>query len=187
METTDDHVTWDDLVAGLDHVLAAPRDDGALRRIVRRPGVGEREVVDTAELSLDEGLVGDDWRARGSRHTDDGSSEIDRQLTIMGARAAALIARTEDRWALAGDQLYVDLDLSAAHLPPGTRLALGDAVVEITAAPHLGCAKFSRRFGRDAHRFVNSEAGKAANLRGVNARVVVPGRVQVGDTVRRVD
>ena len=91
-----------------------------------------------------------------------------------------------DRRALAGDQLHLDLDLSLANLPPGTRLALGSAVIEVTAKPHLGCAKFVDRFGRDAMRFVNSPVGRELRLRGLNARVVVAGTVRPGDEVRKL-
>lgn len=177
------HRTTEVLEEGLAAVEAAPADAGELAMIVRRPAAEEREVLDEARLDAEEGLVGDDWVARGSRHTDDGRSEVDRQLTLMNARAAALVAGPRERWPLAGDQLYVDFDLSEGNAPAGTRLSIGPAVVEITPPPHNGCAKFARRFGRDAVRFVNSPAGKALHLRGVNARVVVPGTVRSGDAV----
>jgi len=154
---------------------------------VRRPAVGQRELLEAAELSIEAGIVGDSWLERGSRHTADGSAEPDRQITIMNARAIALFAGDDRaRWAEAGDQLFVDLDLSDASLPAGTRLQLGSAVVEVTAKPHTGCAKFADRFGRDALRFVNSAAGSELHLRGVNARVVVAGTVQVGDVATKV-
>ncbi len=148
--------------------------------------MGEREVLAEAELDLAEGLVGDMWRTRPSSKTDDGSAHPDMQVTMMNARCAALVAVEPERRALAGDQLYVDLDLSGENLPPGTRLALGSAVIEVTQIPHTGFAKFGQQFGRDALRFVNSPAGRDLNLRGVNARVVVPGTVKVGDVVRKV-
>src|SRR5262249_29175887 len=166
------------LEAGLDGIRVSPRDEGRVELIVRRPDTGAREVVDAAQLDLVEGLVGDNWRVRGSRSTSDGRAEPNRQLTLMNARAADLITG-RDRWGLAGDQLYVDFDLGGEHLPAGTRLALGSAVIEVTAEPHTGCAKFSQRFGRDALRFVNSPAGRELNLRGINTRVVIPGRVCV--------
>jgi hypothetical protein len=174
------------LEAGLDHVRAAPAEVGRLELIVRRPAVDEREVLHTAELSRDEGLVGDTWRVRGSSRTADGSSHPDMQLNVMNARAAHLVAGHEDRWALAGDQLYLDLDISEENLPPGTRLALGDAVIEITDQPHTRCAKFAARFGKDALRFVNSLVGRQLRLRGMNARVVVPGRITRGAEVRKI-
>jgi MOSC domain-containing protein YiiM len=180
------HRTTEELDAGLDHIRAAPADAGAVVLIVRRPAIGEREVLDVAELSLAEGVVGDTWQHRGSRQTEDGGPHPDMQLNLINARAIAHISPDPDRRALAGDQLHVDLDLSAANLPPGTRLALGTAVIEVTAQPHNGCAKFSERFGIDAVRWVNSPEGKRLHLRGINAKVVQAGTVRPGDTVRKV-
>jgi hypothetical protein len=157
-----------------------------LELIVCRPNVGERNVLAEGRLDLIEGLAGDNWQARGSRQRTDGSAHPEMQLNVMNARAAALVAQHKDRWALAGDQLYVDLDLSEANLPPGTRLAIGAAEIEVTAPPHTGCAKFVERFGLDAMKFVNSPVGKALHLRGINAKVVRPGVIRVGDVVRKV-
>lgn len=168
----------------LDHVRQSPRDAGRIELIVRRPEIGQREIVDEGRLDLGIGLVGDCWRTRGSRHTPDGSANLPQQLTLMSIRVLALIAE-RDRWALAGDQFLVDYDLSQDHLPPGTHVAIGDAVIEISEHPHLGCAKFTERFGSDATKLVNSDVGKALRLRGVNARIVEPGRVRVGDALRR--
>jgi hypothetical protein len=174
------------LSAGLDHVRASPADQGTVELVVRRPTVDAREVVAEAHLDPVDGLVGDSWRARGSSSTDDGSADPLRQITLMNARAAQLVAGTEERWPLAGDQLYVDLDLSVDNLPPGTRVALGSAVVEVTEPPHRGCDKFAARFGRDALRFVNSVEGRALNLRGINTRVVSAGVVRPGDPARKL-
>ena len=180
------HLTAAELEAGLDRIRLSPAEGGTLELIVRRPVSDQREVLPVAELDLANGLVGDNWRARGSRSTPDGSANPDMQLNLMNARAIALIARSRDRWPLAGDQLYADLDLSPANLPPGTRLTVGTAVIEVTAVPHTGCAKFARRFGADAMKFVNSPAGRALNLRGINAKVVQPGTLRPGDVVRKL-
>jgi MOSC domain-containing protein YiiM len=180
------HLATAALDAGLDHVRDSPKDDGAVELIVRRPAVDEREVLAEATLDLHVGLVGDNWQRRGSRGTPDGTPHPDRQLTLMNNRAALLVAGDPERRQLAGDQLYVDLDLSAANLPAGTRLALGSAVIEVTEPPHLGCAKFAARFGEDAWRFVNSRVGRELRLRGLNARVIVPGTVRAGDRIGRV-
>jgi len=179
-------LTRDQLDAGLEHIRLAPPDDGRLVLIVRRPEVNLREAVDTGELSIEEGLVGDSWSRRRRSRGPDGTLNRDMQLNIMSARAIGLIAPSRDRWPLAGDQLFVDLDLSEQNLPPGTRLAIGAAVVEVTPEPHTGCKKFVERFGVDAMRFVNDPVGRALRLRGLNARVVTPGAIRVGDAVRKV-
>ena len=173
-----------ELETGLDTVRAAPRVEGVVELIVRRPAVGEREVVEEAELDLGQGLVGDNWSARG--RSGGRPASTDAQVTVMSSRAVHLAARDRDRWALAGDQLYVDLNLSRDNLPPGTRLAVGSAVIEVTGVPHTGCKKFAERFGLEALEFFNSPDGRALNLRGVNTRVVQPGVVRVGDAVRRL-
>lgn len=166
------------LESGLDQIRRSPADEGRVELMVRRPAENEREVVLEAMLDCAKGLVGDNW-ANGSAHPD-------AQLTVMNARAALLVAGQADRRQLAGDQLYVDLDLSEHNLPPGTRLQVGSAVIEVTHPPHLGCNKFAERFGHDARRFVNSAVGRQLRLRGLNAKVVVPGAVRVGDTIRKV-
>ena len=180
------HLTMSELEAGLDRIRQSPADGGVLELIVCRPSVGERNVLGEGHLDLIEGLAGDNWRARGSRQTADGSAHPEMQLNVMNARAAALVAQRKDRWALAGDQLYLDFDLSEANVPPGTRLAIGAAEIEVTAQPHTGCRKFVERFGLDAMKLVNSPVGKALHLRGINTKVVRPGAIRVGDVVRKV-
>ncbi|HEX3291165.1 MAG TPA: MOSC domain-containing protein [Gaiella sp.] len=179
------NATTDELEAGLGHVRAAPRDEGVVELIVRRPAVDEREVVEEAVLDLEEGLVGDSWSSRG--RSGGRAANRDAQITVMSARAVALAARGDRaRWPLAGDQLYVDLDLSSDNLPPGTRLAIGSAVLEVTAEPHTGCKKFRARFGMEALEVFNSPEGRALNLRGINTRVVEPGVLRAGDAVRKL-
>jgi MOSC domain-containing protein YiiM len=178
------HLTAEELLAGLGHIRRAPKDEGVLELIVRRPAIGVREALQEARLTHADGLVGDTWRHRGSNRTPNGSPHPDKQLNVMNSRAAALVAGDTSRWALAGDQLFIDLDLSGANLPPGSQLALGTAIIEITPEPHTGCQKFVSRFGLDAMKFVNSPVGRELNLRGVNARVVQAGVIRVGDTVQ---
>jgi hypothetical protein len=180
------HLTMAELEAGLDEIHRSPKDGGVLELIVRRPQSNEREILNEAELSREEGLVGDDWKSRGSSHTADGSADPEMQLTIMNSRVIALLAGDKERWPLAGDQLFVDMDLSDENLPPGTRLAIGSAVIEITEPPHTGCKKFMTRFGLDALKFVNSSEGRQLHLRGINARVAESGRVRTGDVARKV-
>lgn len=184
--STPRHLTAAELEAGLAAIRESPRDVGTLAMIVRRPSEGEREVIAEGELDLTVGLVGDNWKTRGHPHRADGSAHPDTQINIMNARAADLVAAgVRERWPLAGDQLYVDLDLAEENLPPGSRLAIGDAVLEITAEPHLGCKKFVARFGFEAGKFVNSKIGKQLHLRGLNAKVVKAGRIRSGDRVAK--
>lgn len=180
------HLSTSELEAGLDEIRRAPKDNGVLEMIVRRPQVGEREILPEGELDLSEGLVGDNWRKRGSKTTADGSAHPEMQLNLMNVRATALVAQSRERWHLAGDQLFVDLDLSEQNLPPGSQLAIGTAIIEVTPVPHNGCAKFVERFGADAMKFVNSPVGKELHLRGINAKVVKPGVVQVNDSIRKI-
>lgn len=181
-----EHFTATAFEEGIDHVRSSPSDQGRIELIVRRPQVDTREVLDFATLDDVDGLVGDTWRERAMRRSSDGRIPRDEQITIMNARAVALVAGNRDRWPLAGDQLYMDFDISEANLPIGSRLALGSAVIEISFKPHTGCHKFSARFGVDALRFVNSPVGRELRLRGANAWVVVPGPVRIGDVVRRL-
>jgi len=174
------------LEESLDHIRDSPADAGTLELIVSRPAVDERVVLTEARLDLRDGLEGDTWRVRGSSRTPDGSANPDAQLTLMNARVAAAIAGDRERWPLAGDQLYVDLDISLDNLPPGSRVQIGSAMVEFSEAPHTGCAKFSARFSNDAQRFVNSSVGRELRLRGANCRVVVAGTVRQGDTIRKL-
>lgn len=171
------HLDLAALEAGLDEIRRSPTDDGMVELVVRRPAEDQRETLTEARLDTVAGLLGDDWLSRGS--------DPARQLTVMNARVAALLARTRERWSLAGDQIYVDLDLSGGNLPPGTRLEVGSAVLEVTAEPHRGCKKFAARFGLDALRFVNSTVGYALNLRGINTRVARSGVVRPGDAARK--
>lgn len=186
MVVREKYLTTQELEAGLDEIRQSPKDEGVLELIVRRPLVDEREVLEEGELNLADGLVGDSWRTRGSSRTPDGSAHPDMQLNIMNARAIALLAQHKDRWPLAGDQLFIDMDLSVENLPAGTRLAIGSAIVEVTAQPHTGCKKFVARFGLDAMKFVNSDVGKYLHLRGINARVVQPGVIRVGNIIKKI-
>ena len=180
------HLTMEELEAALDHLRQAPKDEGILQLIVRRPAVDQREVLEVAELDPVGGLIGDNWSVRGSSRTPDGSAHPEMQINIMNARVTALVAQERERWSLAGDQLYLDMDLSKENLPAGSRIMIGSAVIEVSPLPHTGCQKFVSRFGIDAMKFVNSPVGKELCLRGINARVVQPGVVKVGNTARKI-
>jgi len=186
METTLKHLTTAELEAELDHLRQTPKDQGVVHLIVRRPEVDQREILDEAELDPELGLIGDNWKVRGSKRTPDGSAHPEMQINIMNSRVTALVAQEKDRWPLAGDQLYIDMDLSRENLPAGSRIAVGSAVLEVSALPHTGCKKFVSRFGTEAMEFVNSEVGKELCLRGINAKVVQGGTVKVGQTAKKV-
>jgi hypothetical protein len=182
-----DHANYTALEAGLPEIRRSPQDRGQIVLIVRRPAAKEREVLAEAVLDPSEGLVGDSWRARASAKIANGEVPDRRtQLTLMNARVAALVAGDQHRWPLAGDQLYVDFDLGTANVPPGTQLAVGTALIEISDQPHRGCGKFLSRFGIDAQRFVTSPVGRELNLRGVNAIVRSGGLVRSGEEIRKL-
>lgn len=180
------HLSIEQLEAGLDTIRQAPKDNGTLELIVRRPAVDQREVIAEGRLDTIHGLEGDNWLTRGSKDMPDGSANPEAQITLMNARSIALLAQEKESWQLAGDQLFVDLDLSFENLPAGTRLSIGEAILEVTAKPHRGCAKFSERFGSDALKFVNNGEGKELRMRGINARVIQSGLIKTGDTIRKV-
>ena len=180
------HLTMQELEAALEHLRDAPKDDGVLQLIVCRPNVDQREEMDQAELDPVKGLIGDNWIVRPSSKTPDGSPHPEMQINIMNVRVTALVAQQRERWSLAGDQLYLDMDLSKENLPAGSRIQVGSAVLEVSPLPHTGCAKFVSRFGVDAMKFVNSAVGKELCLRGINAKVVQAGVVKVGQTAKKL-
>ena len=180
------HRTFEELEAGLAQIGDAPSEQGTLRLIVARTEVNERQIVEQGELTLEGGLEGDYWLARGNLHTEDGSADTLRQITIMNSRVLELIAGPTEQWPAAGDQLYADFDISEANAPSGTHLKIGNATLEVTEAPHLGCHKFRARYGRDALHWVNSGAGMALKLRGINTRVIHPGTIRTGDQIKKL-
>ena len=174
------HLTRSELEAGLELIRNSPPDNGVVELIVSRPQPGAREVLGEAQLDPAVGLIDDSWAKR------DAAPDPATQLTVMNARAIALFAQDRARWPLAGDQLYIDLDLAHDNLPPGSRLEVGSAVIEVSAEPHTGCGQFVQRFGVEAMKFVNSPLGRQLHLRGINARVIRAGAVRVGDRARKV-
>lgn len=184
MENTH-HKSMEQLQAGLENILYAPKDLGTLELIACRPSENERIILGKAQLDQYEGLVGDTWRVRGSDKTPDGSAHPDQQISIMNSRVIRLLAGEKDRWSLAGDQLYVDMDLSGQNLPPGSYLSIGDAIIMVTDQPHTGCQKFMARFGMDAHRFASSPMGRELNIRGIYARVIRPGTIKPGNIIKK--
>jgi MOSC domain-containing protein YiiM len=180
------HLTPEELEAGLDHIRESPKDNGILHMVVCRPQIDSRKVLDSAMLDVNHGMIGDSWTLRGSSKTADGGPHPEMQITIMNSRVVALVAQEKERWPLAGDQLFVEMDLSKANLPAGSRIAIGSAILEVTEPPHLGCQKFVARFGADAMKFVNSPVGRELCMRGIHARVVQNGTVRSGDSVRKI-
>jgi MOSC domain-containing protein YiiM len=184
MSATVVHRTREEMEQAVEGIRRSPKNQGRLEMIVRRPGIGTREVLDEGTLDVAQGLVGDSWSHRGSHKSADKTKpHPEMQLNLMNTRALDVVAGDRSRWPLAGDQLLVDFDLSGENLPPGTQLAIGEAIIEVTPVPHTGCAKFIQRFGVDAAKFVNGTVGRELNLRGINAKVVTPGRIRAGDDV----
>jgi hypothetical protein len=181
----DNYLTTKQLEASLEHIKQSPTDKGKLEMIVIRPDVDQRKILQEGYLDVEKGLVGDNWSTKGSSKTTDGTSHPDMQLNIMNSRCISHIAKNKDRWQLAGDQLFIDMNLSDENLPPETQLNIGEATIEITAIPHNGCKKFTQRFGMDAVKFVNSPIGKKMHLRGINAKVVKSGKINNRDIVSK--
>jgi hypothetical protein len=179
-------IPFEQLQAGMPHLQQSPKEQGRLELIVRRPATEERQVISQGRLVPTQGLEGDNWLARGSTSTPDGSANPEAEVTLMNSRVIQLISQDSDRWSLAGDQFFVDMDLSEENLPAGTRLAIGSAVVEVSAKPHTGCKKFSARFGLDALKFISAPENKSLRLRGINAKVVLSGEFKTGDIVRKL-
>jgi hypothetical protein len=183
-----EHPSLPTLEAALDDIRSSPADGGLVELIVLRPEIDRREVVEEAVIDVEKGMIGDNWPTRGSSSTADGRSNPLKQVNLMNSRVATLVAGGDAaRRALAGDQLYVDLDLSLDNLPAGTRLEVGSAVLEVTEPWHKGCVKFARRFGDDALRFVRTPVGRQLSLRGIHTRVIAGGTVRVGDRVRKLE
>lgn len=180
------HLTLAEMETQLDHIRQSPRDNGVLEMIVCRPDVDQRQMLFEAEVDVTRGLLGDSWLARGDFRDPTVPANPDSQINIMNSRVTALLAQDRERWQLAGDQLYVDLALSDENLPPGSQIAIGTAILQVTAEPHTGCKKFAARYGPDAMKFVNSPAGKQLHLRGINAKVIQAGKIRTGDTVRKI-
>lgn len=180
------HKTMEELKAGLPEILKSPQDNGEVKAVVVRPGSCERNMVPSCDVSLEGGVLGDHWAKGCWKTTDDGEPHPDVQICIMNSRCIELIAGDQSNWAPAGDNLFVDMDLSPENLPPGQRVAVGSAIIEITDTPHKGCQKFIDRYGRDACVFVNLGDGDKYKLRGIYARTFEAGTISVGDTFRKL-
>ena len=182
---TVNHVKMSQLELGLDHILDSPKDNGIVQLIVSRPEIEIRKILNVAKLDKEFGLIGDNWSDRGNSSTPDNSSDIEDQLTIMNSRVISLITPSSEHWQLAGDQLYIDMDLSRNNLVPGSQIKIGSAIVEVSKKPHTGCKKFSNRFGLDVLKFVSTPLGRELALRGINTRIVQSGIVRTGDVVKK--
>ena len=180
------HPSATDLEAGLDEIRKSPKDESVLDLIVSRPEEDAREVMELADLHVEIGLVGDTWQDRPSIRSGDGKAHPDMQITMMNSRVADLVAQSKDRWPLAGDQLFVDLDLSKANVAPGTRISVGEAILEATTQPHTGCKKFAERFGVEALKFISEPTSRELQLRGINLKVVQGGEIRPGDAVKKL-
>lgn len=178
--------TLEHLQTQLNHIQESPKDTGSVLLIVRRPATEERELISQGRLIPTSGLEGDNWRERGSTSMPDGSANPEAEITLMNVRVIQALTPDETRWALAGDQFFVDFDLSEENIPAGTRLAIGSAIVEVSSLPHNGCKKFSARFGVDALKFISMAENKPLRMRGINAKIIQAGEVKQGDLIRKV-
>lgn len=186
MNTSPVHLSTAEIEQGMAEVLASPTDEGQLTAIFVRPAANERQSLDEAELSQQTGIVGDRWVDDHWQQLPDGSSDPDTQVSIMNSRILSQIAGgSHDAMGLAGDNLIVDFDLSEANLPVGSELQIGEVVIRISEQPHTGCRKFVERYGKAAQEFINGDVGKQHHLRGVLGMIVVDGKIQVGDQVRK--
>lgn len=179
--------TETEILEGFEAVRNSPSDQGLLEAIVIRPVSNERRSLQQCRLSPEGGTEGDSWAKGCWLKLPDGRPHPDVQICLMNSRMIHLVAGERDRWELAGDNLFVDLNLSRENLPTGQRLQIGECVLEITAQAHNGCAKFRQRFGPSALSFVNSPTGKQFRLRGVYAKVIQAGDVRVGDQITKQD
>lgn len=178
--------TLEQLKTQLNHIQASPNDTGSVLLIVRRPTTEEREIIAQGRLIPSVGLEGDNWRERGSTSMPDGSANPEAEITLMNARVIQALTQDETRWALAGDQFFVDFDLSEENIPAGSQLAMGSAILEVSPLPHNGCKKFSERFGVDALKFISMAENKPLRMRGINAKIIQAGDVKQGDLIRKV-
>ena len=169
--------TLSDLQRELHEMPPSPTDEGRVALIVRRVAAGgRREILDAVELTSDAGVPGDAWERRPQK-------DPDMQIAVMQIDVARLIANGQPV-TLFGDNLFVDLDLRTSNLPPGTRVKIGDALLEITPHPHNGCRKFQSRFGPEALQFVAGKDLRHRNLRGIYMRVAQRGVVRAGDSIQ---
>ncbi len=178
------HLSLDELHRGLPEIIRSPKDQGTLKAIVIRPATDERVSLTQCDISPEHGVHGDNWAKGCWLELPDGSPHPDVQIAIMNSRFIDLIAQEQERWPLAGDQLFVDL--SKANRPPGQQSSRCSAVIEITAVPKKGCLKFVDRFGADSVKLVNSDEGKTLRLRGIYAKIIKAGTINVGDELKKL-
>lgn len=176
---TVEHLTTEQIETGMSNVLTSPQDRGKLEAIVIRPEQNQREYREAVHLSPEGGVEGDRWATS--------KGDLRAQVSLMNARLLRLIAREDERMSLAGDNLIVDLDLSETNIPAGQKLAVGEALIEVTDLTHTGCSKFAERYGADAVRYINAAERRSLRLRGFYARVLKAGTVRVGDVVQKVE
>ena len=151
----------------------SPGDAGRIELCVVRPERGQRVVVSELIVEAGLGVVGDRWRADPERTPGT-------EVALINAHVARSVARDVTHAGQTGDNLHVDLNLSEANLPVGTRLLCDGVVLEVSPAIHRPCRTFHDRFGKTAAQRVARANRRGLRGRGVLCSVLAGGVLRTG-------
>ena len=186
-------VSQDSLKKGLDKPInynqSSPRDNGVVKLLVIRPETHVRTLPNAVVVSVEQGVVGDKWEAECTIKLENGKSNPDLQIAIINTKVIKEIAQSDfdmDRLALAGDNIYADLNLCEENMPVGQQIQIGNTLLEVTPFPHFGCKKFSERYSVEDLKVVNSTAGKPQHLRGIYVKVIKNGSISIGESIKKI-
>ncbi|MGJ8650411.1 MAG: MOSC domain-containing protein [Opitutaceae bacterium] len=162
----------------------APVGSGRVDYLINRPSEGVHELVDSLYLDVENGIEGDRWKETAWLRLPDGAPDPRVQVSLTNTRVMQCFTGTEaDAVFRCGDNIYTDLNLTETHLPVGTLLQIGEAVIEVSDVVNDACGKFAQRFGAEAFQAVRAPTNVGLRLRGLFARIRQSGRVQCGDTL----